>query len=54
MAVGVVGFGGRGGDVLLPATWQSVLLVLGGLFAGLLALRKVLIDGYAGASGGTR
>ena len=43
LAVGVLGFGGPGGDVLLPATWQSLLLVFGGLFVGLLALRKVLI-----------
>jgi hypothetical protein len=45
LAVGVLGLGGPGGDVLLPATWQSLLLVFGGLFAGLLALRKVLISG---------
>jgi hypothetical protein len=45
VAVGVLGLGGPGGDVLLPATWQSALLVFGGLFAGLLALRKVLIGG---------
>jgi hypothetical protein len=47
LVVGVLGFGGPGGDVLLPATWQSLLLVFGGLFAGLLALRKVLIGGAA-------
>ena len=47
LAVGVLGLGGPGGDVLLPATWQSALLVFGGLFAGLLALRKVLIGGPA-------
>jgi hypothetical protein len=45
LAVGVLGLGGPGGDVLLPATWQSLLLVFGGLFAGLLALRKVLVGG---------
>jgi hypothetical protein len=45
LAVAVLGFGGPGGDVLLPATWQSLLLVFGGLFAGLLALRRVLIGG---------
>jgi len=33
--------------VLLPATWQSALLVFGGLFAGLLALRRVLMDEVA-------
>jgi hypothetical protein len=47
LAVGVLGLGGPGGDVLLPATWQSALLVFGGLFAGLLALRKVLVGGPA-------
>jgi hypothetical protein len=42
-AVGVLGLGGPGGDVLLPPTWQSALLVFGGLLAGLWALRKVLM-----------
>ena len=51
VAVGVLGVGGPGGDVLLPATWQSALLVFGGLFAGLLALRRVLM---AQGNGGTR
>jgi hypothetical protein len=55
LAVGLLGFGGPGGDVLLPATWQSLLLVFGGLFAGLLALRKVLMGGAGhGGGGGTR
>ena len=54
LAVGTLGFGGPGGDVLLPATWQSALLVFGGLFAGLLALRKVLIGGPDQSIGGTR
>lgn len=49
LAVGVLGLGGPGGDVLLPATWQSLLLVFGGLLAGLLALRRVLIGGAAWA-----
>ena len=52
LAVGVLGLGGPGGDVLLPATWQSLLRVFGGLFAGLLALRKVLIGGTAGTGEG--
>jgi hypothetical protein len=47
LAVGVLGVGGPGGDVLLPATWQSALLVFGGLFAGLLALRRVLMGEVA-------
>ena len=49
LAVGVLGVTGPGGDVILPATWQSLLLVFGGLFAGLLALRRVLIGGTAWA-----
>ena len=53
LAVGVLGVGGPGGDVLLPATWQSALLVFGGLFAGLLALRKVLMGEVAGERGPT-
>ena len=53
LAVGVLGVGGPGGDVLLPATWQSALLVFGGLFAGLLALREGA-DGRGGAGGRTR
>ena len=53
LAVGVLGVGGPGGDVLLPATWQSALLVFGGLFAGLLALRKVLMGEVAGERGRT-
>lgn len=39
--LGVLGFAGPGGDVLLPLTWQSLVLVAGGLAAGLLALRSV-------------
>jgi hypothetical protein len=54
LAVGVLGVGGPGGDVLLPATWQSLLLVFGGLFAGLLALRRVLIGGTAWTGGRER
>ncbi|MDT7580603.1 MAG: hypothetical protein QOK35_1867 [Pseudonocardiales bacterium] len=49
LAVGGLGIGGPGGDVILPATWQSALLAFGGLFAGLLALRRVLIGGTAWA-----
>jgi hypothetical protein len=55
LAVGVLGLGGPGGDVLLPATWQSLLLVFGGLFAGLLALRRLLVAGPdRGQADGTR
>lgn len=37
--VAALGLLGPGGDVLLPATWQSLLLVAGGLGAGLYTLR---------------
>jgi hypothetical protein len=46
LTVGVLGLAGPGGDVLLPATWQSMLLVIGGLGAGLVALRRVLDREY--------
>jgi hypothetical protein len=36
-----------GGDVLLPANWQSLVLFAGGLVAGLVALRSVVNKGYA-------
>jgi hypothetical protein len=39
--VGVLGLAGPGGDVLLAGTWQSLLLVVGGVGAGLFALRRV-------------
>ena len=54
LAVGGLGLGGPGGDVLLPATWQSLLLVFGGLFAGLLALRRVLVGGAGSPAGAQR
>ena len=47
LTVGVLGLAGPGGDVLLPATWQSLLLLAGGLGAGLLTLRTVLNREYA-------
>ncbi|MHA6796581.1 hypothetical protein ACVGVM_24170 [Pseudonocardia bannensis] len=47
--VGVLGFGGPGGDVLLPATWQSLLLIVSGLGSGLWTLRQVLHSGPATA-----
>jgi hypothetical protein len=39
--VAVLGLAGPGGDVLLPGTWQSLLLFVGGVGAGLWALRRV-------------
>jgi hypothetical protein len=50
IVVFVLGIGGPGGDTLLPLTWQSLLLVGGGLGAGLWALRRVL-DGPGGHDG---
>lgn len=52
LVVGVLGLTGPGGDVLLPPTWQSLVLVVGGLGSGLLALRRVLTDGAAATVGG--
>lgn len=43
LVIVVIGLSGPGGDVMLPATWQSLLLFVGGLGAGLWALRTVLI-----------
>ncbi|WP_246631327.1 hypothetical protein [Pseudonocardia nigra] len=45
LVVGAVGLTGPGGDVILPATWQSALLVFGGLLAGLWALGRALAAG---------
>jgi hypothetical protein len=39
IVTGVVGVLGPGGDVLLPVTWQSLLLMFGGMGAGMLAHR---------------
>jgi hypothetical protein len=41
VTVGVLGVAGPGGDVLLPVTWQSLLLLFGGLGAGLWRLRRL-------------
>ncbi len=51
LVVGVLGLGGPGGDVLLPATWQSLLLVVAGLGAGLVTLRRALRRGPGGPTG---
>ena len=39
--VGILGLAGPGGDVLLPSTWQSLLLLGGGIGAALWALRRL-------------
>ncbi|MCW0216151.1 MAG: hypothetical protein OJJ54_22605 [Pseudonocardia sp.] len=47
VVVGVLGLGGPGGDVMLPETWQSLVLIVAALLAGLLTLRRVLDESYA-------
>lgn len=44
LVVGVLAVAGPGGDMMVPLNWQSGALVLGGLGAGLWALRRV-VDG---------
>jgi hypothetical protein len=39
--IAVLGLFGPGGDALLTTSWQSLLLVVGGVGAGLWALRRV-------------
>jgi len=39
--VAVLGLFGPGGDALLTTTWQSLLFVVGGVGAGMWALRRV-------------
>ena len=39
--IAVLGLFGPGGDALLTTTWQSLLLVVGGVGAGLWALHRV-------------
>lgn len=41
IVTGVLGFGGPGDDLLLPGTWQSVLLLVAGTLAGLFSLRRI-------------
>lgn len=53
VTVFVLGLAGPGNDVLLPGTWQSLVLVVGGVAAGLWALRRVSRSG-AHPEGGTR
>jgi hypothetical protein len=42
LALGVLGVGGPGGDVLLPVDWRSVLLLSGGMFPAAVLLGRVL------------
>ncbi|WP_233159132.1 hypothetical protein [Pseudonocardia sp. MH-G8] len=46
VAVVVLGLFGPGGDAMLAANWQSLLLLAGGIGAGLWAVRAVLEERY--------
>lgn len=52
VTVGVLGLFGPGGDAMLAGNWQSLLLLVGGIGAGLWALRSVLERGYRERAGG--
>ncbi|ODT98332.1 MAG: hypothetical protein ABS81_28105 [Pseudonocardia sp. SCN 72-86] len=43
LTIGVLGTVAPGGDVMLPATWQSGLLAVAGIGAGLFALRGIVM-----------
>ncbi len=42
LALGVLGVGGPGGNVLLPVDWRSVLLLGGGMFPAAVVLGRAL------------
>lgn len=42
VALGVLGVGGPGGDVLLAADWRSALLLSGGMFPAAVVLGRVM------------
>ncbi|MHA6629326.1 DUF6113 family protein [Pseudonocardia sichuanensis] len=46
VAVVVLGLFGPGGDAMLAANWQSLLLLVGGIGVGLWAVRAVLEQSY--------
>jgi hypothetical protein len=46
----VLGMFGPGGDLLLPATWQSLLLLVAGAAAGVVAFRRA-VEGLVAGSG---
>jgi hypothetical protein len=48
VTIGVLGLVSPGGDVMLPQTWQSLLLIVSGLGTGLLAVRHVIEAGPRG------
>lgn len=46
VTIGVLGVVSPGGDILLPATWQTLLLCGGGLAAGFVGLRRAGADDW--------
>lgn len=52
VAVVALGLFGPGGDAMLMATWQSLLLVVAGVLAGLWGLRTVLMMSSDGSARG--
>jgi hypothetical protein len=52
VAVAVLGLFGPGGDAMLVPNWQSLLLLVGGIGAGLWALRAVLEQEYRRSNSG--
>ena len=51
VAVGVLGLLGPGGDAMLMANWQSLVLLVGGIGAGLWGLRAVMEREYRERAG---
>jgi hypothetical protein len=55
LAFGVLGLGGLGGEVLLPADWRPALLLAGGLIPAAVVLGRALARSpVAGSLGETR
>ena len=52
LAVAVLGLFGPGGDAMLLTNWQSLLLLVGGIGAGLWSLRAVMEQYYRERAGG--
>jgi hypothetical protein len=52
VAVGVLGLLGPGGDAMLAANWQSLVLLVSGIGTGLWALRGVMEREYQRRVGG--
>ena len=52
VSVGVLGLLGPGGDAMLAANWQSLVLLVSGRGTGLWALRGVMEEEYRRGAGG--